>query len=174
MALRDQISDQGWADLLQAPAFLEHAVAGVARHGPIGSANENTALVMSLQDLARGSDGSPTGLLGEIADDLRLLMSDATSAEDRHAALNPEKSRYEDVPARELASGAVARVMSALTGLAPEDTLGYREWLVRVASDIAVSAKEGGGIFRHGSAISLEEQALLDEIGAALGVTGQP
>ena len=172
MPLRNQVSDEGWADLLQAPPLLMRGVAGVAPQGPIGSAKEHTALVLSLEDLAWEADEPPGGLLGEIRDDVRGLLAEGTSHKARDEALEPDEARYRGVPPGKIAMEGVARAMSACAELAPADTLGYREWLYRVASDIAESATEGGFI-RHGPATSAAERALLDEIRAALGLIGE-
>ena len=171
MALRNQISDEGWADLLQAPYLLMRAVAGVSPQGPLGNANEHTAFVLSLEDLAREADEPPAGLLGEVSEDVRGLLAESTSQEARDEALQPDDSKYRAVAPHEIAMKSVARVTAACAGLAPEDTLGYREWLYQVASDVAESAKEGG-LIKRGPATSAAERALLDEIKAALGLAG--
>jgi hypothetical protein len=170
MTLRERITDDGWYNLLQAPVFLAIAMAGAEHHGPIGSANESTALYLSLEDLVRETGEPATGLKGEIADDMRALLSKETSKEDRDAILKPVHSRYKDVPPREIAMATIERVTAAVAGLEPDDTLGYREWLVRVASDVAESTT-GGGLFRHGPRTSEAERALLAEIAAGLAVS---
>jgi len=169
MALREQITDEGWYDLLQAPVFLSIAMSGAEHHGPIGSANETTALVLSLEDLVRETDEPATGLKGEIAEDMRALLSKETDKEDRDAVLKPVGTRYKDVPPREIAMGALARVTAAVAALSPDDTLGYREWLFRVASDVAESTT-GGGLFKHRPRTSEAEEALLKDIESGLGL----
>ncbi len=85
-------------------------------------------------------------------------------------SLRPEEARDPAaMKARALQTIAAAGSLLAAKA-APADAAAYKAWLYQVARDVAHASKEGGFLGFGGKRIGEGEQALLDELRAALGV----
>lgn len=165
MTLREQLTDDEWNDLVQAPTLVVTGFFGVSPQGVIGMAKETRAYADQVAKLTDAEAGPRSGVLAEVA-----TVYKAQLAKQEVEAPLPDESKYEGVPPRDIVMGAVGRAKAALAKLTLEETSEYRVWLYELAREIAAAAREGGRFFKRGSSVSDEEQALLDEIRATLDV----
>ncbi len=85
-------------------------------------------------------------------------------------SLRPEEARDPvAMKAKALQTIAAAEALLAVKAT-PADAAAYKAWLYQVARDVASASKEGGFLGFGGKRIGEGEQALLDELRAALGV----
>jgi hypothetical protein len=155
-------SPQEWELLRQAPIWVSAALTAVSPSSALGVARELTAMAQAVQQVA--ARYSSNRLIGALLDDMSLLTSQA----------RPVVEVDDQMSAEEAAERAVelCRKTGELVDLrvTPQEAHEYKEMVIYLAHQIAEGANEGG-VFGVGSRkVSEKEQAVLQEISAALKV----
>ena len=135
MALKDGFTADEWEMLVGAPQAVGMAVMLASFSGLGGTAQE--ALMLG-KTLASGVHGS-NELIKEIS-----APAEGTAAQsalrERVRELDPQNFKAE---LSNLAMGEAKQAVGALKEKSPENVGPYKEWLMRVAFDVANASKEG-------------------------------
>jgi hypothetical protein len=152
VALRKKYSDADWNKVRMAPVAAMYLVATASPSSGMGAASELGAAASAVADTIK--QVSPTSVIGTAfgggmtKDELELLKKDA-----------PPKAQI---------LGIISGGLAAVKANSPADATAYRNMVLAVASNTANAAKEGGFFGIGGKQVSNEEQAVLNEITAAL------
>lgn len=142
-----------WASIATAPGLVGEAVSKAANSGLLGERREAKMIV---RNLVAGAEGNPAKSLIDAVGD-----PDYKDRLERHTR---GSSKLPEV----LASAAVeicAEVSTILEAKATtEEVIGYKEWLLSIATSVAEVAKEDG------VRVSAPEAELIARLGTALGV----
>jgi len=158
MTGRADFTDEEWERIRRAPFVAGMALTIADPGGPIEISKEGMATIR-----AATLPPSQEELLAAVALDIQALMQQKQN------------------PARDFkptsAPTAAAEILDELRGVdaivaakaTPEETEAFRDWLIATAQAAADAAKEGGFMGFHAERVSAGEQAMLDQIRAALG-----
>jgi hypothetical protein len=152
MTTKSQFNAEEWEHVAQAPALAALRVMLADRGGAI---RESIALGKVYAEARRGGGG-----------ELMEALVSSPPRLDPKSMGQPDQLR-EQLPQR--IRDAVGVVEEKAT---PEEAEEYRSFIVRVADVVARAAKEGGVLGVGGKPVSAEEQAVLDELGRELAVSG--
>ncbi len=166
-ALKRQFTAEQWTAISAFPALAAGYVAVAGHSGPLGSMKEFAALT-KVFDPAALTGGS--ALLDAIWNSRQVAVKKAAETGDLGAIgldhFDPDNE--EMVQSKVLAVAAKAR--EALSKVSPEEAATYRNEVIKAATAVADSSKEGGFLGIGGQVISENERVALDKIRAALGV----
>lgn len=154
MTGRTDFTTEQWLTLLDAGPAIARAVASAA--GSRGQTeHELDAFVDIVQDAASSESGD--ALLGELITELSQRLASGSVPP---ASADPY---YEGIETARRA-GAILSVVAE-----PAQAEAIRNWLMRVADQVARSAREGGLLGLGGDDVSRPEQDAISEIAYALG-----
>jgi hypothetical protein len=162
MALKDGFTADEWEMLVGAPQAVGTAVMLASFSGLGGTAHE--ALTLG-KILAAGATGS-NELIKEIC---ALAEGPAAQAALRERVKQLDAQNLKNEIAN-LAMGEAKQAVDALKEKSPENVEPYKEWLMRLAFDVANASKEGDFFGIGGKRISDGERDALNTLSQVLGV----
>lgn len=165
MTLKERLSAEDWAGVLQAPMLAGFAVTAADPSGLIGAFQESAALAGSLRDAAVG--GGAGSLASEILEDYKTAEGRKTAVEGIRALAKGKKP----AEASEAAVGRLGEIMRIVERDLPDQASGFRDFLLTTATKTAEASTEGGFLGFGGEKISDAERKSLDDLRAALGAT---
>jgi hypothetical protein len=159
MTRRTDFTTDQWLTLLDAGPAIARAVANVAG-SPGQTEDELEAFVDIVQDAASSETGDT--LLGDLVTELSQRLATGS--------VPPPGSDvfYEGIETARRA-GAILSVVAE-----PVHAEAIRDWLMRVAHQVAASAREGGILGLGGEDVSRPEVDAISEIAYALGAESKP
>lgn len=159
MTTKDDFTDEEWARVVRGPMVAGLAISLADPGGPIEMAKESMATLK-----AATNPPSREQLLAEVALEIQAL------AQQRK---NPLKG-FKPTPAPGQGPGDAVvdelRTVQALVAATatPEEAAAFRTWLVTAAQAAADAAKDGGFMGFHAEQVSAREQAMIDQVTAAV------
>lgn len=162
MAQKTDFSAQEWDLLRDTPHWVAIAVAVAGASGLFGSLKEAIAPVKSIVEAAQGNN---------------TLLREICNREEMKAAQSSLREQFKSTEFANLRDNmratAISKVKSAMDLLrqkaGDDDRKAYQDFVTKIANGVAEAAKEGGFLGFGGERISENEQALLKDLGAALG-----
>jgi len=159
-ALEGRFTPEEWQALRLAPLRVGLAVSLAAPAGMTGLIKELYALARGLHE---GLESAPQNQL--VAAVVASLEQGAGSPRGLQS-LSPDEPKDE----RQAALETCREVADLLASKADtEEAAAFKSWLMQLGRRVAEASREGGFLGIGGKAVSAEEEALLEEIGAALG-----
>lgn len=157
MTTKSDFTEEQWTRIVRAPFVAGLAISLADPGGPIEAAKETMATMKSASN-----PPSREQLLTDVALDVQTMVQ-----QHQHPlkGYKPTKSPAGDAVVEEL------REVKAIvaTEATPEETDAFGAWLVASAQAAADAAKEGGFMGFRAEQVSAGEQAMLDQIRAAVG-----
>ena len=159
MTTKSDFTDEEWTRVVRAPMVAGLAISIADPGGPIEMAKESMATLK-----AATNPPSREQLLAEVALEIQAL------AQQRH---NPLKG-FKPAPAPGQSAGDVVveelrTVQSLVAATAtPEEAAAFGTWLVTAAQAAADAAKDGGFMGFHAQQVSDREQAMIEQVRAAV------
>jgi len=150
MTDKSAFTDDEWHALTDAPVLVTAALFYAGEHGPISMVKEATASARSISK--PGERGPANELIGQI-------VAEATSKEAR--AELKEKRGPTPQAAVESVLQELAPAAAALKKLPADEAAQVAAWFVEIGEAVAASAKS----------VNPDEQATIDKLKAAFGVT---
>lgn len=169
MDIKDKYTEDTWGKIKRLPYMVAIGMEGAGRSGLSGSAQERHAAVVSVLSAREAFPGNP--LISRI-----LPLSDGEKAEmdviAQHDSAMNFLSASGILSATDLwnhIEACAPEVLQALAKHEAGDTLtDYRQWLLRIASDVSVAAKEGDFFGIGGVLVSEEERECYARLERAL------
>ena len=159
MTTKNDFTEEEWSRVVRAPLVAGMAISLADPGGPIEAAKETTASLKTATN-----PPSREQLLTEVALDIQAM------AQQRHNPLSGFSVTRDRDPGEQVLEELRA-VQAVLTAKAtPEEVDAFGQWLVGSAQAAADAAKEGGFMGFGAELVSQREQAMLDQVRAA--VTG--
>jgi hypothetical protein len=160
MTAKSDFSEEEWSRVVRAPLVAGMAISLADPGGPIEMAKESMATVKRATN-----PPSREQLLAEVALEIQAMT------QERHNPLGGFKPTaggpLGDQVLEEL-RGVQALVVDKAT---PEEAAAFARWLVDAAQAAADAAKEGGFMGFGSVQVSEREQAMLDQVRAAVGAS---
>lgn len=160
MTKQADYTPEEWKTLFNAPVMAGMVVMLAGQSGPIQIAKEMFAIGSSMAEIDQ--QGSSNELIKSLVAEVK-------------ARNKPEGDmpRPEDVDqARTLALGHLREVSAILERKStPDEATGFKQWLVQISQKVAHAAKEGGFLGFGGTEVTTDEQAAMQQVSSALGVT---
>jgi hypothetical protein len=159
MTTKSDFSDEEWTRVVRAPMVAGLAISLADPGGPIEMAKESMATLK-----AATNPPSREQLLAEVALEIQAM------AQQRH---NPLKGFKPTPAAGQKPGDAVVDELRATQALVaakatPEESTAFGTWLVTAAQAAADAAKDGGFMGFHAQQVSDREQAMIDQVKAAV------
>ena len=157
MTSKSDFPEDEWTRIVRAPFVAGLAISLADPGGPIEAAKESMATIKSATN-----PPSREQLLAEAALDIAALT------QQRHNPLKGYKLTKGEAPGTQVLDEL--RAVQAIVGAraTPEETAAFGQWLVVAAQAAADAAKEGGFMGFGATQVSEGEQAMLDQLRAAL------
>jgi hypothetical protein len=154
---KSDFPEDEWTRIVRAPFVAGLAISLADPGGPIEAAKESMATIKSATN-----PPSREQLLAEAALDIAALT------QQRHNPLKGYKLTKGEAPGTQVLDEL--RAVQAIVGAraTPEETAAFGQWLVVAAQAAADAAKEGGFMGFGATQVSEGEQAMLDQLRAAL------
>lgn len=164
MTTRADYTDEEWETLKQAPVQVGVAVMAASPGGLLHTVEEYSALL----------DAIGKGVPSDTNELVRALAAEAEAREldwaEEHAGAMDQQVNRGTMQAEALEScQRAAAILAAKTSDAEAE--GYKRWLLLVGQHVAEAAKEGGVLGIGGRLVSREEDATLNQVAAALGIS---
>jgi hypothetical protein len=158
MTTKSDFSEEEWSRILRAPFVAGLAITLADPGGPIEAAKESMAALKSATN-----PPSREPLLADVALDVQAMV------QQRHNPLQGYRpSQGEAVGAQVLDELRAVRTVVAAKAT-PEEAAAFGRWLLGTAQAAADAAKEGGFMGFGAEQVSQGEQAMLDQVRAAVG-----
>jgi hypothetical protein len=157
MTAKNEFPEEEWTRIVRAPFVAGLAITLADPGGPIEAAKESMATM-------KQATNPPTReqLLTEVALDLQAMTAQ------HHNPLKGYKPVKGEAPGKQVLE-ELREVKEMVAGRAtPEETAAFGEWLVGTAQAAANAAKEGGFMGFGAEQVSAREQAMLDDVRAAV------
>ncbi len=161
-ALAERFSAEEWNVLRQAPVWVGAAVSAASPSGAWGTIQELNALARATQEVMQRFAGNR--LIADLMDDMNLLTSQAQPVIEMPSKMSAATAGQRAV---ELCRQAVS-ILDQKASL--QEASEYKQMLAHIAGQVAKGAREGGLLGLGAHAVSAPEQALLQQIAAALGL----
>lgn len=160
MTSKADFSEEEWARIRRAPFVAGMAISIADPGGPIEVAKETMASV-------RSASAPPVEeeLLLAVAHDIQAL---AKQKQNPMGGFKPTGGALAGQQVLEELR-AVNEIVTAKA--TPEEAAAFRRWLVTTAQTAADAAKEGGFMGFGAEQVSKGEQAMLEQLGSALGIS---
>ena len=159
MTSKTAFTDEEWERVLRAPVVAGMAITIADPGGPIEITRETVATLR-----AATVPPSQQELLASAALDIQAAMQQKQNPARNFKPTSAQTAGTEILDELRAVDAIVAEKAT------PEETDAFRAWLVATAQAAADAAKEGGFMGFGAEQISEGEQAMLDELRAALGV----
>jgi hypothetical protein len=157
VTVKGDFPEDEWARVVRAPFVAGLAISLADPGGPIEAAKESMATIRSATN-----PPSREQLLAEVALDLQA------QTQARHNPLKGYKPTGTPAPGEQVLAelGEVQRIVAARA--TPEEATAFGQWLVATAQAAAEAAKEGGFLGFGAEQVSAREQAMLEQVRAAV------
>jgi hypothetical protein len=165
MSLKESFTPEEWSTLTSAPQTVAAAVMMAGFSGFIGSTKEALSVVTSMTEGANSS--SP--LIREISA-REEIMAGQTALRARTATLDPQRYKQQ---LNTMAVDESRKSVEIIGRHAASEVEPYKQWLMKIAYDVANAAKEGGFLGFGGERVSDGERQTISQLSAALGVKAQ-
>lgn len=161
MTTKSDFTDEEWARVVRGPMVAGLAISLADPGGPIEMAKESMATLK-----AATNPPSREQLLAEVALEIQAMAQQRQNPLKGFKPAPPPGQGPGDVVVEEL------RTVQALVAATatPEEAAAFGTWLVTAAQAAADAAKDGGFMGFHAAQVSAREQAMIDQVKAA--VTG--
>lgn len=154
MGMKETFTPDEWENLLRLPYAVSMTIM-VAAPNVLGVWGETKAMMQEPASLAATSGSALVGLLlAEMQSKIKDLVKEQQNA-----------WKHDQAGYRTKTLGACRSAAAALSKTTPEEALAYKKWVLAIGQKVAEAAKE------HGVLVSEPEQAALNEISGALGIT---
>jgi len=172
MSIQDKFSEDDWFLLSSTPAMIGAAMSSAESSGIIGTVKEMSASMRSTVGALRDYPDS------ELIQALLKKAENWDEAKEKigdYRERSQERINTENIKSKEDLHKHVLADINKCVSLVQEhcsesDAQVYREWTLKIANNVAKSAKEGGFMGFGGVAVSEGEKVLLSQIEKALGV----
>ena len=159
MTTKSDFPEEEWSRIVRAPLVAGLSISLADPGGPIEAAKETMATLKSATN-----PPSREQLVTEVALDIQAEVQ---------AKRNPLKGYRASSPGTAPSGEQVLTELSAVQTIVaaratPEETAQFGQWLITVAQAAANAAKEGGFLGFGGEQVSQGEQAMLDQVRAAV------
>ena len=162
MAIKDGFTTDEWEMLAGSPHAVGTAVMLASFSGLGGTAQEAFALGKTLALGVRSSNE---------------LIKEISAVEENAAARSALRERLKELDPQNLkaelsnmAMGEAKQAVDVLKEKSPENVEPYKEWLMRLAFDVANASKEGDFLGIGGKRISDGERDVLNTLSEVLGI----
>jgi hypothetical protein len=162
VATKADFTPDEWQKLLRAPFMAGLVVVAASPSGPIGVLKEMFAVGKVLAEAK--SQGPANALVKALVADLGTPEGRGQASGSELSAKAPDALRSEALAGIRSITETVARKTS------PEESEGFRRWLVAIGQRVAEAAKEGGFLGFGGTQVSEQETAALKDLAAAVNV----
>jgi hypothetical protein len=157
MTAKSDFSDEEWARIVRAPFVAGLVISLADPGGPFEAAKETMATVRSATN-----PPSREQLLAEVALDIQAMTQ---HKQNPLKGYRPSK----DAPPGPQVLEELRAVQDIVSGKAtPEESTAFGRWLLASAQAAADAAKEGGFMGFGAEQVSQREQAMLDQVSAAV------
>jgi hypothetical protein len=166
MADKSSFTAAEWQALVEAPMLAGMAVTAADPSGLWGMLKESFATGEALAKVKADAAANPL---------IKAIVAEYGSAEGRGIARDGLKERLAGSRPAEISAKAVtglAEASAILEAKAPEDAAAVRAWLASISREVALASKEGGFLGFGGVQVSDAEKATLDQVAAALKLSG--
>ena len=161
MTTKDAFSDEEWVRVRRAPFVAGMAISLADPGGPIEAAKESMATLKSATN-----PPSREQLVAEVALDIQAEVQ-----QKRNPLKGYRPSSQGTAPSGEQVLVELNAVQAIVAARAtPEETAAFGQWLVATAQAAANAAKEGGFMGFGAEQVSKGEQAMLDQVRAAVSL----
>jgi hypothetical protein len=157
MTAKSEFSDEEWARIVRAPFVAGLAISLADPGGPIEAAKETMATLKSATN-----PPSREQLLAEVALEIQAMT------QQRQNPLKGYKPTKDSPPGPQILDELAAVQDIVVAKATPEESAAYGRWIQATAQDAANAAKEGGFMGFHAQRVSQGEQAMLDQVSAAV------
>ncbi len=156
MGIKETFTNDEWKNLLELPYAVGLTVIIVSPSGPIGIYHESKELMQEPAKLAAQSGSS--GLVNVLAVELQTKAKEIMKEQQNEIKRSP--TAFKDKTLKACGSAALA-----LGKTTAEEASAYKHWVLALGQKVAEAAKE------HGVLVSPEENAVLQEVSKALGMS---
>lgn len=164
MSKKSDYPEQEWKTILAAPYYASMLI--VVADFNLSFIKEIGAM---MQSVMASVEGSKSALIRELAGEF--------TQKENQEAIKPELDSLQSEKDPTALKGAmleyVVNAAQLVSGKSEEDGRVYRQWLVYLAQQTAEASKEGGFLGIGAVRVSQQEQAALDELADALGVSSE-
>ncbi len=162
MATKADFTPDEWQKILRAPFMAGLVVVAASPSGPLGVLKEMFAVGKVLAEAK--SQGPANALVKAVVADLGAPEGRGQASASELSGKTPDALRSEALAGIRSVTETVGRKTS------PEESEGFRRWLVAIGQRVAEAAKEGGFLGFGGTQVSEQETAALKDLAAAVGV----
>ena len=159
MSKQTDYTTEEWKTISAAPVMAGLLVTVSDLSGPIGAAKEAIAAVKGVTETAAGT-----------SNELIKAVADGITQRGR-----PEMPELPNDPAgmRGTLIDGCKRALAIVTQKSPAEADDYRWWLISLAKKTAEASKEGGFLGIGGVQVSEDENAAVNELSSALGLSAK-
>jgi hypothetical protein len=161
MATKADFTAEEWEQIQRAPFMAGLAVVAASPSGPFGVIKELFAVGKMLGEVK--TQGTSNDLIKALVADIEAGARDLSAPAELKGKTPEQVKSYAIESVRQ-----VAALIDKKTK--PDETQGFKQWLVSVAQKVAEAAKEGGFLGIGGTRVSEEEAATIKELSTTLGV----
>ena len=160
MTSKADFTDEEWTRIKRAPFVAGMAISLADPGGPIEAVKESSATLKTVMGAAE--QGGRGELVDAVADE---VVAEARQRKNPLSGFKPSGAANAGVEILD-ELGGVNRLVSEKAS--PEDADAMREWLLAAAQAAADAAKEGGFLGFGAEQVSEREQAMLEQVRAAV------
>ena len=158
MTTKSDFTEDDWSRIVRAPFVAGMAISLADPGGPIEATKETMATLKSATN-----PPSREQLLAEVALEIQAMT------QQRQNPLSGYRPAVEGAPAGEQVLVELRAAQALVAAKAtPEETAAFGRWLLTAAQAAADAAKEGGFMGIGAQQVSKREQAMLDQVRAAV------
>lgn len=158
MTTKSEFSEDEWSRIVRAPFMAGMAITLADPGGPIEATKETVATLKRAT-----SPPSREQLLAEVALEIQAMT------QQKRSPLSGYRPAADGPPAGEQVLEEVRAVQALIAARAePEEAAAFGRWLVSAAQAAADAAKEGGFMGFGAQQVSDREEAMLDQVRAAV------
>ena len=157
MTAKDDFPEEEWARVVRAPFMAGLAISIADPGGPIEAAKESMATIRTATN-----PPSREQLLTEVALDIQA------QTQARHNPLKGYRLTSTPAPGEQVLAELREAVRIVAARATAEEASAFANWLIATAQAAATAAKEGGFLGFGAQQVSDGEQAMLDQVRAAV------
>ena len=157
MTTKTDFSDEEWARIVRAPFVAGLAISLADPGGPIEATKETMATLKSATNLP-----SREQLLADVALEIQAMT------QQKQNPLKGYKPSKDDLPGPQILDELRAVQDIVVAKATADEAAAFGRWLLATAQDAANAAKDGGFMGFGAHQVSQGEQAMLDQVSAAV------
>jgi hypothetical protein len=162
MADKSTFTQDEWSNILESVMMAGLAVSAAEPSGLWGAMKETFASGTALARMKMDASANPL---------IAAVIADFETSEGRRITREGLSQKLKGLKPDQMKAVCIETLRQAAATVdakAPTEAKAFKGWLGQISQDVAEAAKEGGGIFGGGVAVSENEKATLAEISAAL------